>query len=171
MNIQTDDGLNFDADAYVDSTYVVQYWAGRGVVLEDNDKLSAAIVAATDYLDNNFRYVGDRLQGRQQRTEWPRKNAYDVEGYIVQGIPREIKEATAEYVKRVVVDGTDLSGTEQKSLVKQVVEEIGPIKESITYLSGHQQQSLSPIAENKLKNAGLLRSPNRKQIVGNVGRG
>ena len=73
-------------------------WAGT---VEDKE---AAIRRAEDWLDGAYRnrFPGTKAGGRDQVAEWPRDNARDAEGIIVEGIPREIKQATMEAAMREI---------------------------------------------------------------------
>lgn len=168
VKVQTALGSVPDANAYIDAPSTIAYWAQRGVVLTDGPELDAAIIAATDYIDNNFRFIGRKLLGRSQRTQWPRSGAIDRDMNLVNGIPYEVVEATAEYAKRVVVDGIDLlPDSGQEPLVTQRSEEIGPIKESFHY--AHPTSPSYPAADNRMRNAGLLRNDGRR-LFGDIRR-
>ncbi len=122
-----------DANAFISHVYALQYWVerGRGTVpgktdhpssFADDDPLlvgqtsyvaaqiDAAIVRATQYLSESFRWKGYRTYGRNstrdgvdhfQALAWPRYGVYDREGAYVPNsgegsIPRRLKWATAE---------------------------------------------------------------------------
>lgn len=168
VKVQTALGSVPDANAYIDAPSVIAYWAQRGVVLTDSPELDAAIVAATDYIDNNFRFIGRKLLGRSQRTQWPRSGAIDRDLNLVEGIPYEVVEATAEYTKRVVIDGIDLlPDSGQEPLVTQRSEEVGPIKETFHY--ARPTSPSYPVADNRMRNAGLLRNDSRR-LFGDIRR-
>lgn len=157
--VQTDDGLVSNANGYIDNAYAINYWAARGVTLPDDEKLSQAIILASDYADQRFTYKGERLNGRNQRTQWPRKNIQDVEGYDVNGIPNELKEVISEYAKRILVDGITLAPDKDPNTppILSKSEGVSTITESVTYGNGGRPLLPSyPAADNKLKVAGFL---------------
>lgn len=133
VNVQTALGTTPDANAYVSASGVISYWAQRGVVITPSPDLDAAIVLATDYVDQRYKFIGRRLIGRSQRTEWPRSGAIDRDFFLIDGIPREVVDATCEYAKLLLIDKVDLSPDPNQIVVTQKSEEIGPIKESYHY--------------------------------------
>lgn len=91
--------LTLLTDAYDSVANVDAYWADRGnaawaalteVVKEQN------IRKATDYIDRNFRFIGNRATA-SQRLEWPRLDAVDPDGFTVgeTDAPWQVKEAMA----------------------------------------------------------------------------
>lgn len=93
--------LTIGTDAYETLANVRAYWAAR------DDTASAAWIAlsdtnaeqlirkATDYVDRNFNYIGDKATSTQ-RLKWPRALAY-VDGFELDSttIPWQVAEATA----------------------------------------------------------------------------
>lgn len=66
-------------------------------VLTD-DEIAAALLVASEWLDAKYRtqYPGTKDGDRLQLREWPRINANDIHGQPLDGIPREIDNATYE---------------------------------------------------------------------------
>jgi len=138
FTVQNNQGVVDNANAYVDSAYVVTYHADRGLDLSgvNTGDLEAAIVRATDYLDQRFTFVGTPIYS-DQTTSWPRSGAKDSNGWLVSGIPLAVKQATAEYAN--IALSKDLSPAPERDPSGQVVaarsEKTGPIEESIRYAS------------------------------------
>lgn len=162
--VQTNDGNAAGANAYIDVATFSAYHADRGNAIPGtptNEQLEQAIIRATDYLDQRFRFVGKRLLGRDQTTEWPRMDAWDLDRDLVTGIPLEVKEATAEYALRALTaalnpdPSRDASGAKVQSKSQQV----GPIAQSFTYVSGAAfTMPKYPAADAKLRRSGLILS-------------
>jgi hypothetical protein len=66
----------------------------------------AAIIRASDYIDKRFgrRFRGFR-QLKDQGLEWPRLDAFDDDGYLLNDVPVQITKATAEYALRALLCG------------------------------------------------------------------
>ena len=158
--LQNDSGTITTANAYIDAAFFKSHHKDRG---NDTSSFStgdieAGIVRATDYLDERFRFVGDRL-GVNQTTKWPRINAEDADGFHRFGIPLEIKQATAEYA--FVAQSTLLNPTPDRDSTGRSVtakkEKVGPLEESVTYTSsGTFELPRYPVADNKLFSSGLV---------------
>ena len=93
-----------DSTAFISVDYLTEYQADRGVDIGtfDAEDVEAAIVRATEYLSEAFKWKGYKLNSRndrdgEQSLEWPRQNVYDEHGFYVDddSVPREIKQATA----------------------------------------------------------------------------
>lgn len=161
--LQNTDGTVAGANAYITVQQFKDYHADRGADTSafDDEAIEAAIVRATDYLDQRFNFVGKRLQGRNQTTEWPRYDAWDRDDHPINGIPGEVKEATAEYALRALSaalnpdperDGTGAA-------IASKSESAGPISESVTYVSGSVfTMPKYPAADQLLIKAGLTRT-------------
>lgn len=165
--VQTDNGAEAGANAYIDVAWFKAYHDARGndyTAATDDPAIERAIIRATDYLDTRFKFVGRRRNGRDQTTEWPRTNAYDSGRNYVNDVPEEVKEATAEYALRAIAqtlveDPTrDPSGRD----VESRSESVGPIKEAVTYAQDGVGSAFSmpkyPLADRKLTKAGLTTS-------------
>lgn len=141
FTVQDDDGLVGGANAYATLAYVREYHADRGRDLSapgtSDEALQAAVIKATDYLDKRFTFLGER-RNRDQTTEWPRRDAYDRSGYLIEGVPREVKQAVAELAQRALTSALmadpsrDASGRTVASSSRQV----GPLKTQVEYAAG-----------------------------------
>lgn len=74
---------------------------GRDYSAFTDPQIQNAIVKATDYIEKRF---GKMFRGirraRDQGLEWPRLEAFDNDGFLLQGsdaVPRPLQKATAEY--------------------------------------------------------------------------
>lgn len=95
-----------NAVAYVSVDWVDNYFMLRGAkqwTESDMEDKQYAIVAATDYLDASYEFPGRKLKG-DQALEWPRENAHDKYGTVLEGVPGQIKKATAELAIRALTD-------------------------------------------------------------------
>ena len=160
--VQNEQGTESSANGYVTVVEFTTYHVDRGREPSDfdNEQIEAAIVKATDYIDGRFNYVGYRLSGREQLTEWPRGNAYDRYNYAVVGIPNEVKEACNEYAWRALT--TDLNPDplrdDSGALVQSRSEKVGPLTETVSFATGASfKLPRYPEADQKLSKAGLIR--------------
>lgn len=103
MTLIVEDGTGLaNADAYVSLDDCVAYATARGLTFPSSpaDAAEQAIIRATSAIDAMYRsrFPGQRLNGRAQALEWPRKNAYDAAGETVESdaVPVEIVSATCE---------------------------------------------------------------------------
>ncbi len=122
--------LTVGVNAYDDVTNVRAFFSERGNAdwddVEDG-QASALIIKATDWVDRNFSFIGDKATG-EQRLKWPRRFA-EVDGFTIAEdiIPWQLKEATAQ-IAELYRDGTfDLEGVitdEQAALTSRRVDVI-----------------------------------------------
>ena len=163
FTVQDDNGSVAGANAYISVDELKAYHADRGNDLsgKTDPDLEKAIVRATDYLDHRFNFVGKRLT-LDQPTQWPRSSAYDRDRYIVNGVPKAVKEATAEYALRALTLAAlnpDPTADETGRAVQAKSSEVGSIKESVTYAQGAVfQLPRYPAADQRLRKTGLTRS-------------
>uniref|UniRef100_A0AAU7VGL3 Minor tail protein n=1 Tax=Dinoroseobacter phage vB_DshS_R26L TaxID=3161158 RepID=A0AAU7VGL3_9CAUD len=105
--------LTVGTDAYDTLANVRSFWAARGdtawAALADADA-EVLIRKATDWVDRNFEYIGDKATGTQ-RLKWPRKYA-EVEGHALSEttVPWQVAEATAHVAELYRVGTYDLEG-------------------------------------------------------------
>lgn len=164
--VQDAEGDVANANSYISVAKFKSYHDDRGNSYSgfaNDPAIEKALVKATDYLDARFNYIGSKpLQ--EQTTEWPRVNALDPTGFLVSGIPLAVQEACAEYALRVL-DGSLFPDPQRDAsgyAIESKSEQVGPISESVTYAHGGQKylMPIYPIADNKLKRAGLVLSSN-----------
>lgn len=165
FTVQDDNGGVANANAYLTVAEFKTYHDDRaqsyGAV--SDPVIEGAIVRATTYLDSRFRFVGDKVQGRDQTTAWPRSSAYDRDNDLVTGIPREVKNATAEYALRALTATGGLNPDPQRDATGAAVtmrkDVVGPIEETREYSAGTAfQMPKYPAADQWLRAVGLTRS-------------
>jgi len=158
MSLVVEDGSGkSNADSYVTLEGCDEYHASMGntawvVDNEDADNIAAretAIRKATAFIDRKYngRFLG-RRQGTSQALMWPRWNAIDEDGFVIEDVPDAVKYATCEAALRAF-QGMDLMPDMERG--GQVIQEtIGPI--STTYAAGAPAGTRYDMIE------GLLRS-------------
>lgn len=105
LNVETGTG-DADSDAYVSVADCATYATARGLTFPTSPAgpAEAAIIRATAAIDAMYRarFPGQRLNGRTQALEWPRKYASDAEGNPIaeDEIPQEVINATCEAAVR-----------------------------------------------------------------------
>lgn len=159
--VQDDTGAVVGANAYISVAEFKAYHDDRGNDYSgaaDDTAIEYAIVQGTDYIDQRFVYVGQKIGGRDQVTEWPRSNVWDRDRYYVMGMPYEVKEACAEYALRAIlaVLNPDPDHDATGRTIQAKAEAVGPISESTTYTDGATfSMPRYPAADQKLIKAGL----------------
>lgn len=167
--VQDDTGLVAGANSYLSVEAFDAYHVDRGNSLGSatSQAKQTALIRATDYLDQRFRYRGWKLNNNTQPTEWPRYNAYDNANYGIYGIPKAVKDACAEYALRALTASSglnpdprrDASGRRVQSFSKAVA---GAVSKSVTYAdAGEVELPEYPAADLKLVRAGLTVGNNR----------
>jgi len=171
---QDDTGLVADANAYISLVEMRDYHSDRGLDLSavvDAD-LQAAIIRATDYLDQRFPFVGLILNSYpSQTTEWPRKQAFWPDGGIISGLPVPLKEACAEYANVAQTETLYQPSTPVGvvGVVKKKDQSVDVIKDITEYFSSDSAASTIreiPVADNKLYAAGLVEFPTSDFVRG-----
>jgi len=159
FSVQNDSGNVVDANSYILEGFFVSYHADRGNTYSaTSTEIEQALVKATDHLDVAFQFVGDRLN-LDQSTAWPRRNAEDIDGYLRNGIPVEVKEAAAEYALIALTTSLDPTPVRDETgrTVISKTDVVGPIEESRTFAAGGAfELPKYPIADQKLFLAGLV---------------
>lgn len=160
--LQDNTGTVAGANAYISVAAFKAYHDARGNAYPAGDaNIEFAIIKATDYLDQRFNFVGRKLAARTQETAWPRLNAYDCDRQLVNGIPPEVQEATAEYALRALsaVLNPDPTRDASGAVVQSKSEQVGPIAQSVTYVGGATfVMPKYPAADQRLIKAGLVRT-------------
>ncbi len=139
MAFTVEDGTGLaNANAYITKAEFVAYWADRNHNLtSSNAQQEAAIVKATDYVENRFRtkFKGNR-EFATQALSFPRTKLYDSDGQLVEGLPTRLKNAIAEYAHRALSAelATDPTFEDNGLLLKSTKEKVGPIEEEKHYL-------------------------------------
>lgn len=145
MAFTPEDGSGLsNSNSYVELSFSNDYFDDRGNATwsgaSDTDK-QTALVRATDYIDKRFatRFKGRRSSG-EQSLQWPRTDATDNDGYDLTGVPTKLKQATCEYAfialsMALAPNPSTNPGTESSGIVTRRDEQVGPIRESVTYQS------------------------------------
>ncbi len=169
--VQNDAGTVVNANSYNTVAEYLAYQRDRGrAVTADGQKISQALIRATDYLDMRFKFKGSKIFARDQTTQWPRDEAYDADGELIVGVPKEVKSALNEYTARALVQELAPDPTVDASgfAVQSKREKVGPLEETVYMTSGPgSQQTIIrayPAADLLLK--GLTRSGGNKVIRG-----
>jgi hypothetical protein len=152
MAFTVEDGTGVaGANAYIEVAYADAYFTDRGVTAwtGDTSAKQGAIIRATDYIETRW---GDRFKGSpefldpRQPLGFPRHRLYDRAGQLVEGIPENLKKATAEYALRALAGElmpdpvTDASG----GMVIGNRQKVGPIETEVTYSANAGVRSLKP---------------------------
>lgn len=158
--VQDAGGTVVGANAYVTVAEFQAYHADREnpLVGFTSDQMESAIVRATDYLDQRFRFVGQRTNVRQ-RTAWPRLDAEDRDENLRTDVPHEIKEACAEYALIALTQELNPAPTRDATgrVVLEKSETVGPISESTVYGNGGALMLPEyPVADQRLRATGLV---------------
>lgn len=164
FTVQDDNGLVSGANAYADLAYVRGYHADRGLDLSapgtPDAALQAAIIKATAYLDTRYTFLGCR-RNNDQDTEWPRRDAYDRSGYLINGVPKAVKQAMAELAQRALTITllSDPTRDETGRTILSKSEGLTPMSESVTYAAGGAFTLPEyPAVDRLLVAAGLIRT-------------
>lgn len=152
---QNDSGSVSGANAYGSVAAFKAHHDDRGNDYSSytDTEIEQAIVAAADFLDYRWTFVGVRLSADQE-TEWPRRDAVDSQGYVRTGIPREVLEATYEYA--LIAAAGDLDPTPDRDdtgrSVTEKSEKVGPIAQSVKYANAASGSTPPeyPVADRKL---------------------
>ena len=137
MAFLVEDGTGLAAaTAYVSVSYADAYHALSGAAWTGEESAKQqAIVKATRFIDRRFfgRFRGVQRSG-SQALAFPRVGIYDEAGRLRDEMPRQIKEACAEYALRAL-SGEILPDPEHDAagVVRSRTEQVGPISESVEY--------------------------------------
>lgn len=133
MAFIVEDGTGLDtATSYVSVDDFKSYWTDRAVdySAKTDAEIQASLIKATQYIDNNFRFIGYKAS-YSQALEFPRYLAYTREGYLIDGIPNKLVYAVNE-ATAIDLAGTSLfSSTEQG--ISEKTENVGPVKTNYKY--------------------------------------
>jgi len=93
-----EDGLGWpDANSYATVEVTKTYFAYINFDYSSytNAEIETALIRATAFIDTYKRWPGKKATATQG-LEWPRTDAYDVDGYLLQYVPEAIKKATMQ---------------------------------------------------------------------------
>lgn len=95
---------------YTTEAYYRAYFLARNidVTAQLTAAVDAALLVATEYLDDNYDFVGMRTV-ETQNYKWPRSGAYNSEGILLESatVPDKIQQATCElaYIEQTQTNG------------------------------------------------------------------
>lgn len=154
MTLIVEDGTIVEnANSYISIAEFEEYHNARGndYSSADTDQLKEqAIINAMDYIHLRW---GSKFKGRvedfSQELDFPRIRLYDRNGVLVEGIPKKLKNATAEYALRAITGSLmpDLATSTTGQTVRRVREKIGPIEEETEYAGSMSINRPYPIAD------------------------
>jgi len=97
MVVENGTGL-INSNSYASVATADAYHQDRGNVewnaLTEEDK-EARLIKATTFLDGNYTFPGYKST-REQALEWPRIDAVDSYGWLLEGVPQQVVFATCE---------------------------------------------------------------------------
>lgn len=138
--VETGDGLE-NATSYVSVEDMKQHWDNVGYSYVDlaDDNIQQLLNRASTLLDNMFRKRYPGVRGSiEQALEWPRINAYYIDGWWIDynQIPKELKTATSEMVYAILVQEAETQPIIKASgkIISEEVQ-VDVIKEKRTYAS------------------------------------
>ena len=146
--VENGDGIE-GADAYVPVDYMVTYAAQYGLPWSPTsvEAGDAAIRRATTWLDARYRkyYSGERVYGREQGLEWPRRDAYDADGNLIpiDVVPIEVQRSTCEAASRELTTPGTLAPTVTPGRVIKSAAVSGAV--SVTYSDDTTVQGQLPV--------------------------
>lgn len=105
MTLVLEDGTGTveGANSYASNAQFQAYFADRLVTVSAvAATVEAALIRATDYLSQRYRWRGYRLLPETQSLDWPREGVWTPDGVYVEGLPAELVSATIEAAKRAL---------------------------------------------------------------------
>lgn len=113
MTLTVEDGTGLAAaDSYISLTDATTYATAMGLDWSGDDaSKESALRRAAKWLDGRYGayFPGTRTQGRSQALQWPRRDAYDRDGNLIEGVPQEIKDAVMQAASREATSPGGLS--------------------------------------------------------------
>jgi hypothetical protein len=160
--VQSDDGTVVGANAYPSVAEFKAYHDARGNAYGSNDSLiEQAIVRATDYVDQRFKFRSTKLL-QVQFTQFPRVLFQDDDGFDVEGIPAALKYAVCEYALRAMSAPLfqDAPAPDGGRIIDAITQKVDVLEQAITYApsvgSGAFVMPAYPPADLMLQRAGLI---------------
>lgn len=160
LEVQTDAGDNTDATSYLSVADFKAYHTARGNAYSGytDAQIEQALTRATDHIDLAFSFYGYPVNGRSQSTKWPRYDVYDADENYVEGLPKEIVDATAEYAFRALSATLAPDSTQSATgyPIKSTTQKVDVIEESIEYDTTRPTALPAyPAVDNRIYNACL----------------
>ncbi len=151
-----EDGTGLDnSDSYASIAFCDTYFDARGNATwgsASTAEKEIALVKATQFIDTYYTFPGWRLTV-EQSLQWPRAYAYDKEGNEFEGIPRPLKQMTAECAVRALTSelqqDMDMIGNIRRERVDGAVE--------VEYADGGaRQEAMYPFIDNIGYTSGVI---------------
>ncbi len=123
--------------AYATEAEYDTYWNDRNVDIsgQTSAQKTAALLVATEYLDDNYDFVGYR-KDENQANKWPRTGAYNSEGILLDqdNVPQKVKNATIElaYLHLTLSGGLEPVDADGK-VIRREHNRIGTLEQEIEY--------------------------------------
>lgn len=156
MAFLVEDGTGLSgSNAYITTAEFAAYHTDRSnLYMATDDQIKSAIVRASDYIDQVWRFIGCRDKDTQG-LEWPRVDAYYPSGDTIVGVPVEVKEACAEYAYRSLTSKLSPDPVYESSggyLVSKTTK-VGPVATSKTFGRDGSQKTFRsyPTADSKIR--------------------
>lgn len=135
------------SDSYITLLEWQNYWLTRNVDLtaHGHDAAHEAnLRQAADYIDRNYRFVGQQQYQTQSRA-WPRLTLKLIDGWPIDPdtVPQDIKDAQAE-LAYLIHEGLDPAAT-ITGVVASTRSKAGPVETETTYLGGKGRARLVAI--------------------------
>lgn len=161
FTLQDDTGTVAGANAYLSIADFRAYWTNKNVVTTAlvDAVVQGLIVEATQYIDQRYEYCGVPLDGRDQTTQFPRDCLYDRYGNLVGGIPREVKNAVAEYAYKGYTTALSQTFTSTEQNVIEEMDKVDVIETSRKYAGNKLSAStwnIYQIADTILQKSGFV---------------
>lgn len=128
--------------AYADSSFYKSYFNARNIDVsgQTDSAIDAALLIATEYLDDNFDFVGFRVD-EDQANKWPRTSAYNSEGILLDqvNVPNKVKNATCELAYIQITQTGGLEPLPDGKVIKKQKNRLATLEEEIEYDTDKQQ--------------------------------
>ena len=162
MALVVEDGTGLPtANSYVSLAEVAAYHADRNHPAwgsASTASQTAAAIAATRYLDTTYPYENGLRLSKDQGLLWPRKVAYDMEGFSLPAIPPALKWAACELALVALTE--ELLPAQDRETAQEAV---GPL--SVVYKPGAAPRREYPFVRRLLERYGLVSASNSRRIL------
>lgn len=162
MVVEDGTGL-LDSNSYVSLEYADDYFSSHGFnkweELTESEK-EVLMVNATDYVDNIFDWKGIK-ETQEQSLAFPRSNLYTKDGYLVEGVPKQLKDAVCEAIKQMISNQTLFKTSNENGAVTS--ERIGELSFTYDVSQKTENATLYEAINSRLK--GLYNDSTKKKIL------
>lgn len=123
--------------AYATEAEYRAYWLARNVDVsaQTTAQVDAGLLIATEYLDDNYDFVGYR-KDEDQANKWPRSAAYNSEGILLDqdNVPQKVKNCTIElaYLQLTLSGGLEPVDADGK-VIKAERKRLGTLEKETEY--------------------------------------